>query len=82
MSRRTQITLTDAQYALLKQESARSGSSLSELVRRAVTTVYGRRPRTRNGIEASFGLWKDRDLDPVEYVRHLRGPGLGHRLRD
>lgn len=81
MSRRTQITLTEAQYRLLKRESERTGVSLAELVRRAVTRTYGAsRGRKGNGFEASFGLWKDRDLDPVEYVKQLRGPGLGQRL--
>lgn len=81
MSRRTQITLTDDQYALLKRESARSGVSLAELIRRAILSAYGR-PHDDgiDGFEASFGLWADRDLDSVEYVKKLRGPGLGYRL--
>lgn len=83
MSRRTQITLTNAQYELLKRESERSGTSLAELVRRAVTATYGRtRDSGVDGFEVSFGLWADRDIDPVEYVKKLRGPGLGHRLDD
>ncbi|MYH49009.1 MAG: ribbon-helix-helix protein, CopG family [Gammaproteobacteria bacterium] len=36
MSHRTQITLTDEQYARLREEARRSGHGLAELVRRAV----------------------------------------------
>jgi hypothetical protein len=81
MSHRTQITLTDAQYALLKRESKRTGVGLAELVRRAVDSRYARPAAdVEDGLEASFGIWKDRDFDSVEYVERLRGPGLGHRL--
>ena len=41
MSHRTQITLTDAQYARLKAESEKSGVGLAELVRRALSAMYG-----------------------------------------
>ena len=44
MSHRTQITLTDEQYALLREESRRSGHGLAELVRRAVERSYGPSP--------------------------------------
>jgi hypothetical protein len=81
MSRRTQITLTDEQYGLLKHESQRTGVSLSELVRRAVTSLYGTRRRSGDGFAESFGAWKDRDFDGAEYVERIRGPGLGYRLR-
>jgi Ribbon-helix-helix protein, copG family len=81
MSRRTQVTLSDAEYRLLKRESERTGASMSELVRRAVSATYGSTKRRRgNGFEASFGIWKDRDFDGAEYVERIRGPGLGHRL--
>jgi hypothetical protein len=83
MSRRTQITLSDAQYDLLKRESERTGTSLAELVRRAVDRVYGRRrARGVDGFEASFGIWRDRDFDGAEYVSRIRGPGLGHKLAE
>lgn len=82
MSRRTQITLTEEQYALLKGESERTGVSLAELVRRAITAAYGRRRDGGvDGFAVSFGLWKDRDFDGAGYVERIRGPGLGHKLR-
>jgi Ribbon-helix-helix protein, copG family len=81
MGHRTQITLSETEYRLLKRESERTGASLSELVRRAVAATYGStRRRRKNGFEASFGIWKDRDFDGAEYVERIRRPGLGHRL--
>jgi hypothetical protein len=80
MSHRTQITLTDAQYARLKRESERTGVGLAELIRRAVALAYGSgRPSSGEGIEASFGAWSDRDFDGEAYVDSLRR-GLGRRL--
>jgi hypothetical protein len=81
MSHRTQITLTDEQYTTLKRESARTGVSLSELVRRAVAREYGIvRQVDERALEESFGAWQDRDFDGAEYVERIRRPGLGHRL--
>jgi hypothetical protein len=62
MGRRTQITLTDAQHAFLFGESARTGLSMAELVRRAVDETYrpDRRPRVR-GFDVTLGVWRDPD---------------------
>jgi hypothetical protein len=62
MSRRTQITLTDRQHALLLEEAFRSGLSMAELIRRAVDAVF--RPEHRPsiaGLELSLGLWRRPD---------------------
>ncbi len=40
MAHRTQITLTNEQYVLLRQRSSGSGASISELLRRAVDRTY------------------------------------------
>jgi hypothetical protein len=58
MSRRTQVTFTDRQHAFLLNESARSGLSMAELVRRAVDLTFRPqvRPRIR-GVEVSLGVW-------------------------
>ena len=45
MSRRVQFTLTDRQHSFLVDESARTGLSMAELVRRSIDTTY--RPETR-----------------------------------
>jgi hypothetical protein len=76
LSRRTQITLTDRQHALLLDEAMRSGLSLAELVRRAVDAVYRpkRRPRVA-GLEVSVGVWARPDAAVVARritTRHIR----------
>ncbi len=83
MSHRTQITLTDAQYTRLIEESRRSGVGLAELVRRALDAHYGT-PSAEDFLHAldeSFGSWTDRDFDGAEYVERLRR-GLARRLAD
>ncbi len=86
MAHRTQITLPEWQYERLRHESQATGSSIAELIRRSLEQTYGgltREERLR-ALDESFGAWKDRDdlpADSVEYVRQLRGPGLGERLR-
>jgi hypothetical protein len=66
MSKRTQITLTERQHALLLDEAFRSGLSMAELVRRAVDSVYRpyRRPSVR-GVEVSLGVWRRPDAGVV-----------------
>ena len=81
MSHRTQITLTDAQYARLKRESERTGLGLAELVRRSLSATYRTRGTARAAaLEESFGAWGARDFDGEEYVDRIRRPGLGVRL--
>lgn len=80
MGHRTQITLTDAQYASLRQRSERTGATLAELVRRAVDLTYAADDRLDEpALDESFGAWRDRDFDGASYVEELR-PGLGRRL--
>ncbi len=83
MSHRTQITLTDRQYARLREESRRSGLGLAELVRRAVDRSYGTgSDAERSGaLDASFASWADRDFDGASYVEELRR-GRSQRLAD
>jgi hypothetical protein len=84
MGHRTQITLTDRQYAELRKRSRATGVSLAELVRRAVDESYGRDDREAavEAIRASAGAWRDRDEDGVEYQKRIRDEGLGWRLKD
>ena len=63
MSRRTQITFTDRQHAMLIDESNRTGLPMAELVRRSVDRTFrpvSRRPFVR-GFEVSLGLWRGLD---------------------
>ena len=80
--RRTQIMLTEAQHARLRDEAARSGHSLGELIRRAVDERYGvlsdaERLRLFDG---AFGAWADRQESGAEYVERIRS-GTARRLR-
>jgi hypothetical protein len=77
LSRRTQFTLPDRQYELLRSESLRSSLSMAELVRRAIDSAY--RPRARpvvRGIELSLGLWRQPDAAVVGRLEPRRGPPL------
>ncbi len=81
MSHRTQITLTDEQYARLREESRRSGLGLAELVRRALEHRYGTSPAVEvlGALDASFASWADRDFAGASYVEGLRR-GMSRRL--
>ncbi|WP_091183631.1 ribbon-helix-helix protein, CopG family [Paramicrobacterium humi] len=79
---RTQISLSEEERRLLDAEAARTGRSLSALIRDAVTLAYGSRRDTEAGLRAiseAFGAWSDRDFDGEEYVERLRS---GSRLRE
>lgn len=83
MSHRTQITLTDKQYERLLTESERSGLSIAELVRRALDESI---PQSTHdefilSLDKVFGIWADRELDPIAYVKRFR-PGLGKKFAE
>ena len=77
---RTQIYLDDHEVTLLSQESARTGASRSELIRRAVRTQYGvDTPEGRlAALRASAGTWSERSGTGADYVDELRSD-LGRR---
>lgn len=62
MSHRTQIVLDDEQYALLKEESRRSGLSLGALIRAAVDQHFGRAGHdvaaALDALDRSAGVWE------------------------
>lgn len=69
--RRTQITLTEAQYARLRAEAGRTGHSLAELIRRALDERYASITDTERLrlLDTSFGGWAEHDEsgpEPVE----------------
>ena len=81
--RRTQITLTEAQYARLRDESARTGHSLAELIRRVLDERYAAlsdSDRLRL-LDAAFGGWASRGETGAEYVDRVR-TGTARRLRN
>jgi type III secretory pathway component EscV len=78
---RTQITLTDGQYARLRDESKRTGYSLAELIRRAVDSEYEQLSQAQRMslLETSFGAWSDREESGAEFVERVRS-GTRRRL--
>jgi hypothetical protein len=80
MSHRTQITLTDHQYLMLKQESSFSGVSIAELVRRAISYQYGKACEDSvQVLQQTAGAWANDRENGAAYVDRLR-PGIGARL--
>lgn len=79
---RTQITLTDAQYARLKEDSARSGRSLAELVRRALDDSFdgGSVADRLQLLDSAFGAWSHRSESGAAFVDRVRS-GTARRLR-
>lgn len=72
--RRTQITLTEAQYRLLHDESKASGHSLAELIRQAVDQRYAELSASErlSLLETAFGGWADRFEGGEEFVERVR----------
>ena len=76
---RTQISLTTKERRLLDAEAARTGRSISALIRDAVLNTYGSQGDLEadlRAIEAAFGAWGD-GIDGAAYVGKLRS---GERL--
>jgi len=79
---RTQISLTSDDRRALDAEAARTGRSISALIRDAVETVYGAQRSNKDDLAAmreAFGAWTERDVDGGAWVERLRS---GTRLPD
>ena len=79
--KRTQLYLNEDIWKLLHVKSRQQGTTVSELVRRAVRDKYGNSSTgRRQAMQALVGMWSKRtDLpDSEKYVRRLR---KGRRLR-
>jgi Ribbon-helix-helix protein, copG family len=77
---RTQISLTIEERRALDAEAARTGRSVSSLIRDAVETVYGLQRSGEEDLVAmrrAFGSWDDRGVDGEKWVDRLRS---GSRL--
>lgn len=72
---RTLVDIPDQDIEWLDRRAAETGRSRAALVREAIAAF---RAEARNqGIEAYFGLWKDRPEigDGLAFQRRLRGEG-------
>lgn len=72
---RTQISLTSAERRALDEEAARTGRSISALIRDAVDAAYGTERSTDDDLTAmrlACGAWKDHDMDGAAWVDQLR----------
>ena len=79
---RTQISLTAEDRRALDAAAARTGRSISALIRDAVRIVYGAERSAEDDLavmEQAFGSWAERDEDSIEYVDRLRS---GSRWRE
>lgn len=78
---RTQISLDPQQRHLLDAEAARTGQSISALIRAAVESTYGAERSSAEDIallRQGFGAWEDRSTDGRTWVEERRS---GARLR-
>jgi hypothetical protein len=82
---RTQISLTVEERRALDAEAARTGRSVSSLIREAVETVYGVQRSTDEDLAAmrrAFGSWEDRGVDSDDWVDRMRsGTRFQHESR-
>jgi len=75
--KRTQLYIDEGLFHRLGVLSRERKTTISDLVRRAIEKVYGRRRSKEAFLKAlrdTAGIWKDRDdLPPTqEYIRSLR----------
>ena len=72
--KRTQLYLNEDMWQVLHDKAASSGTTISELVRRAVQERYMVKPGRREAMMAFAGIRSDRtDTEDTEaYIRKLR----------
>jgi hypothetical protein len=73
---RTIVDLPEEQREALAEYCSSEGISRAEAVRRAVSLLIQQRRKERAGwhdlVQATAGLWKDRDETTDEYLEKLR----------
>lgn len=74
---RTQIYLDDADVSYLDAVASRTGTSRSELIRRAIKAHYGHRSVASRleSLRSSAGAWIDRDYTGSQFVDSIRSDG-------
>jgi hypothetical protein len=83
--KRTQVYLTREELDALDRQQRETGTTQSELIRRAVDREYLGRTRASRAdrlrvIRAAAGAWKDREETGADYVERVRSGRLA-RLR-
>lgn len=79
---RTQISLTEEERRALDAASARTGRSISALIRDAVDAAYGTERSSEDDLATmrrAFGSWKEHELDGAAWVEQVRS---GRRLQE
>lgn len=77
---RTQISLTAEDRRVLDVEAARTGRSISALIREAVSRTYGSgrdADADLGAIDAALGTWQEREIDGAAFVEGLRSGRRG-----
>jgi metal-responsive CopG/Arc/MetJ family transcriptional regulator len=69
---RTIIDIPDVQVKVLNKLSKKKKVSRAEIVRQALTNYITEYTGTKKSYKESFGIWKDKKLDSIEYQRQLR----------
>jgi len=78
---RTQISLTREERSALDAAAARTGRSVSALIRDAVDAIYVAERSSDDDVATmrrAFGSWRDRELDSASLIDRLRS---GSRLQ-
>ena len=75
--KRTQLYIDEGLFQKLIVLSREKKTTVSDLVRKALEKIYGRRKKSEDFLKAlttSAGIWKDREDLPAtdEYIRSLR----------
>jgi|YNPMSStandDraft_1061717.scaffolds.fasta_scaffold00234_14 predicted DNA-binding protein len=82
MVKRTQIYLDDQLWAELHALAARTGATVSELLRRAAREKYlAAAPDRVQAFRNSVGLWKNR-ADIASGASHVRSLRRGERVKE
>jgi predicted CopG family antitoxin len=71
--KRTQIYLDDDIFEYLENESKIEHKSISEIIRESIRAKINFHVKDLVGkMNKIYGLWKDRDIEPDQYIRELR----------
>ncbi len=69
---RTLVDIPDIHIKILNQLSKKKKISRAEIIRQALTHYITSQSKTKELYTRSFGIWKEKKLDSVEYQRTLR----------